>query len=139
MITPIRFNGAAQRARHTERTGGLAAGPGLAQAARGPAGAPPSTLAPLQPVNSLATLVAIQSIEERKAARRRATRRGALILDGLDALKLAILEGRGGQGELTRIAHGIGSTREETGDSGLDMLVDAIELRAKVEMAKRGR
>ncbi len=85
---------------------------------------------------SLAALVAVQAAEERTQSRRRAVRRGTLILDELDALKLAVLEGRGGQSELEEIAGKVESAREETGDADLDSLVDAIELRAQVEIAK---
>jgi hypothetical protein len=90
-------------------------------------------------MTSLATLVAIQAVGERAGAQRRAVRRGAAILDDLDALRLAVLEGRAGLVELDQIARRMESAREASGDQELESLVDAIELRAQVEIAKRGR
>ena len=93
----------------------------------------------MRPMASLATLVAVQAAEERTQSRRRAVRRGGLILDDLEALKLAVLEGRGGEAELIAVSRKIESVREASGDPELESLVDAIELRAQVEIAKRER
>lgn len=139
MIAPTRLNGTPRPAAHTERT--RAASGGQAYASHGgvrSSGAPTAS-APAQAMSSLATLVAVQAVEDRRHARRRATMRGSRILDDLDALKLALLEGRVGRGELERMAHNIAAARETTDDAELEALVDAIELRARVELAKRER
>ena len=140
MINPLRSNGSPRQssqigARHeTGRSRQAFTGAGAGGNAVQSGGA-----APVSPVASLATLVAVQAAEERTQSRRRAVRRGALILDELDALKLAVLEGRAGQAELQQIARKVESAREASGDAELESLVDAIELRAQVEIAKRQR
>ncbi|NND49782.1 MAG: flagellar assembly regulator FliX [Rhizobiales bacterium] len=140
MINPLRSNGSLRQSAHVgarQETGrareGFAGAVGSGNAAR------TSGASPMRPMAPLATLVAVQAAEERTQSRKRAVRRGTLILDELDALKLAVLEGREGQAELQQIARKVESARESSGDAELESLVDAIELRAQVEIAKRQR
>ena len=140
MINPLRSNGSPRQSaqigarRETGHSRQAFTGTGTSANAVQSGGA-----APVSPLASLATLVAVQATEERSQSRRRAVRRGTLILDELDALKLAVLEGRAGQAELQQIARKVESAREASGDAELESLVDAIELRAQVEIAKRQR
>jgi len=136
MITPLRLNGVP---RAPARSNALREAGAANAAYQRPAASAAGNSAPAQPMASLATLVAIQAVGERAGAQRRAARRGAAILDDLEALRLAVLEGRAGLAELDRMACRIESVREASGDRELESLVDAIELRAQVEIAKRGR
>ena len=137
MIAPTRLNGTPRPATHTERTHAASGGPAYASHGGVRSTGAATAGAPAQAMSSLATLVAVQAVEDRRHSRRRATMRGSRILDDLDALKLALLEGRVGRGELERMAHNIATAREITDDAELEALVDAIELRARVELAKR--
>lgn len=89
----------------------------------------------------LATLDAILMLQEEdpRERRRRSARRGQDILDALDGLKAALLAGTVPAAQLRQIAANIARAGAQSGDPGLDAVIAAIELRAKVELAKLGQ
>ena len=87
---------------------------------------------------SLDALLALQGVEERPARRRRVIRRGRALLDGLDEIRLALLSGGLSDPVLDRMEAVLAEARER-GEKGLDALLDDVELRVRVELAKRGR
>ncbi len=87
----------------------------------------------------LDTLVALQANEGTQERRKRQTKRGQELLDGLDQLKAALLSGRVSGADLDRIRTLLNARREATDDPRLDDILAHIELRAAVEMAKLGR
>jgi hypothetical protein len=96
-----------------------------------------SGTATVAPTASLDALLALQAAGDPLQARKKIIRRGRSLLDTLDALKADILAGRIGEGRLNQLVALIGQVRER-GDPGLDVLIDDIELRVRVELAKRG-
>ena len=138
MIAPIRFNAAPRAAARAdrERPQGPAASRYSASEAASQ-GSPAGQQRPVQAVASLDALVALQAVDSPMARRARASRRGKAILDDLDRLKLALLEGRAARPELDRIGRLVADRGERSGDSDLDSLIADIELRAEVEIAKR--
>ncbi|CAN5272914.1 flagellar assembly regulator FliX [soil metagenome] len=84
----------------------------------------------------VSALMALQGVETATERRRRAIRRGGGLLDRLDELKLAMLSGEAGEGALERLAHMLREERPSAEDDGLNGLLDQIDLRAAVEMAK---
>jgi hypothetical protein len=82
-------------------------------------------------------LLALQAVEDPTAGRKRQMRRGRSMLDVLDALRADLLVGRISDGRLNQLMAMIGQARERT-EPGLDAVLDDIELRARVELAKRG-
>lgn len=91
------------------------------------------------PLATLDAILALQQENDPSERRRRSARRGREILDGLDGLKAALLTGRVPAHELGRVVRGLTERREPSGDPELDAIVDAVELRARVELAKLGR
>lgn len=89
------------------------------------------------PVGSLDALIALQQVDEPLERRRKAIRRGGQLLDILDRLKLALLNEELGEGELRALAVAVREQRASTGDPQLEALLDQIETRAAVELAKR--
>jgi Class II flagellar assembly regulator len=91
--------------------------------------------APISIMGGLDVLIAIQSEDTTRERRRRSAKRGQSMLDVLDELKLALLGGHLPAGLQARLSTVL---REEmpSGDPNLDSIVDAIELRAEVELAK---
>lgn len=87
-------------------------------------------------VAGLSALMALQGVESATERRRRAIRRGGGLLDRLDELKLALLSGEAGEGALERLGHGLREERTEDDDPGLTDLLNQIDLRAAVELAK---
>ena len=105
-----------------------------APASRAPLGA-----APLRSAPSLDALMALQALpEDPRERKRREIKRGRGLLDALDGLKLALLDGAQPPQALEALARNM-AERQPTGDSGLDEVLSAIDLRARVELAKRGR
>lgn len=91
--------------------------------------------APISILGGLEALIAIQSEDNTRERRRRSAKRGQSMLDVLDELKLALLTGHLPPDMQARLS----ATLREAGASGdpqLDGIIDAIELRAEVELAK---
>ncbi|MGV3489975.1 MAG: flagellar assembly protein FliX [Devosia sp.] len=86
---------------------------------------------------SLDALLALQAVEDPLLKKRRAARRGSQLLDTLDGLKTDLLAGKMSEGRLNQLMAVMSQAREQS-DPGLDALLDDIELRARVELAKRG-
>ncbi len=87
----------------------------------------------------LDTLIAVQAREDETDRRKRHAKRGREMIDGLDRLKAALLSGRVPLGELERLKAMLSERREASGDPRLDEIIDQIELRVAVELAKLGR
>ncbi|MBL8551850.1 MAG: flagellar assembly protein FliX [Hyphomonadaceae bacterium] len=68
-------------------------------------------------------------------ARSRQARRGRRLLDALDRLTRALLEGVAPAGLRSEL-HGLRGQAEPTGEEGLDALLREIDTRAAVELAK---
>lgn len=83
-------------------------------------------------------LLAAQAVEDptERAARKRMQSRGEGILAELDKLKLALLTGSLTLGHVIDIADVVASHREKISDPGLTSILDDIDLRAQIEIAK---
>lgn len=84
----------------------------------------------------VSALMALQGVEDATEKRRRAIRRGGGLLDRMDDLKLALLSGEAGEVALERLGRTLREERPEDADEGLNSLLDQIDLRAAVELAK---
>ena len=97
----------------------------------------PANAAPMAAMTDISSLLALQGFEDPLFAKRKAMRRGAALLDTLDDIKSDLLCGQVGEGRLNQLLALIAQARERT-LPGLDALIDDIELRARVELAKFG-
>jgi hypothetical protein len=104
--------------------GGASAASGVAQAG-GVAG-----------VGSLDALLALQADMDPMERKRRAVKRAGGLLDLLDALKLATLDGDVSAGTLSQLKNAVRQHRESTDDPKLEAILNEIETRAAVEAAK---
>jgi len=93
--------------------------------------------APMAASTGIEALLALQAIEDPVFAKRKAVRRGSALLDALDDIKTDLLIGQVSEGRLNKLLALIGQAREAT-IPGLDSVIDDIELRARVELAKFG-
>jgi hypothetical protein len=84
-------------------------------------------------------LLVLQEVSNDHQGSARHQRRGAEILDQLDELRLRLLEGRLPLATVERLANLVKSQRERVNDPALARILDEIELRAAVELAKYGR
>lgn len=95
--------------------------------------------APMAAAAGIDAILALQAVEDPAVAKKkRALRRGASLLDMLDAVKADLLVGRVSAGQLDQIVILLGEVRERS-LPGLDAVLDDIELRVQVELAKLGR
>ena len=117
-----------------------AAADGFAPEASGEAEAPSNAVRPgaLSSVGSLEALLALQEADTPRERRKRAVRRAGRILDALDDLRIAVLDPDSAETPaLHRLLGAVGEARGETEDAGLDGVLEQVELRAAVELAKR--
>src|SRR3954471_2241870 len=96
-----------------------AAGPGQASSVSSVAG-----------VMGVEALLALQDVGTPTERKRRAVGRAGRILDVLDEIKVAMLEGELSSAELDRLRRAIRDEREATEDPALEAVLDEIELRA---------
>jgi len=87
-------------------------------------------------VGDVSALMALQGVEDVLERRRRAIRRGGGLLDRLEELKLALLNGEAGEGALESMGRALREERPIDADSALNGLLEQIDLRASVELAK---
>lgn len=97
-----------------------------------------ATAAPVVAASSLDALLALQAVEDPLFARKKALRRGNALLDTLESIKADLLLGQVSEGRLNQLMALIGQARDRN-LPGLDGVLDDIELRARVELAKFGR
>jgi hypothetical protein len=120
------------------RTGSAPAASGFAPADQADAPAAAARAAAPVGVGSLQALLALQETLSPTERRRRAVRRGGRILDGLDQLRLAVLDMDGREATaLQELGSAVREAREDTDDPALEALLEQIEIRAAVEIAKR--
>ena len=114
-------------------------GSGFSMGAAGGAreSAPSARLSGPTGVSSLDALLALQQMDGPLERRRRAVRRATRILDVLDDVKVALLDGDLDAGPLTKLVEALREERARTEDPGLEGVLDEIETRAAVELAKR--
>jgi class II flagellar assembly regulator FliX len=87
-------------------------------------------------VMGVEALLALQDVESATERKRRSVRRAGRLLDELDDIKIALLGGDLNQGQLERLGRAIRDQRSATEDPKLEALLDEIETRAAVELAK---
>jgi hypothetical protein len=87
-------------------------------------------------VGTLEALMALQEVGGPLERRRRAVGRADKILDALDGLKIQLLEGALNPALLERLTRAVREQRSMTDDPRLEDLLDQVETRAVVELAK---
>jgi hypothetical protein len=97
---------------------------------------PSSPAASLRTVGGIDALMALQGQDDPAERRRKAVKRGRIALDVLDELKVGVLAGTIGPSTLQRLKSATVDLREGTGDPGLDAVLEDIDLRLEVEIAK---
>lgn len=86
-------------------------------------------------VDALLAVQGAESVTER-AAKRRMHERGNKIIDQLDDLRMGVLSGTLTIGQVIDIADVVASHREKITDPELSSILDEIDLRAQIEIAK---
>ena len=124
--------GSARPARPQAAAGGFE--PIMTPSAAGAAGV--SAAGSVSSIGSLDALIALQEVGGPLERRRRAAGRAARILDALDELKLELLAGGLTPVVIEALARAVRDQRALTDDPRLEGVLDEIETRAAVELAK---
>ena len=97
--------------------------------------------AAVAPVSAVDALLTIQEVEDSTEGRAKAAARkwGHDVLDQLERLRVGIISGIVPRHDLERIATSVARQRMRTNDPVLEQILNEIELRAKVELAKLDR
>lgn len=90
----------------------------------------------LRAVGNIDALMALQAYDDPTERRRRSVRHGRTALDALEQLKLGLLDGTIEPAMLYRLKALSGGFSERSGDPGLDAVMEEIQLRVEVELAK---
>lgn len=92
-------------------------------------------------VGALESLLALQGAEDSTSeeATRKAKKRAADLLDHLDRVRVGLLDGHMPESALQQLTQMIAGRRESVLDPKLAEILDEIDLRAQVELAKLSR
>lgn len=89
--------------------------------------------------SSLDALLALQEVPADRVSRQAAERHGQALLDELDRLRHDLLNGAATPEALSRLAEMAAARKGQVDDPRLGAIIEEIELRAAVELAKFGR
>ena len=96
----------------------------------------PAMVAGAAGLSGVDALLALQGVASPAGERAKAVRRGRDMLDMLDEIRRGMLDGIVSEGTLQRLAGLVSVKREDFVDPGLSQVLDDIDLRARVELAK---
>lgn len=97
---------------------------------------PATSVAGTSPLSGVDALIALQEMPDPLGQRAKAARRGRDMLDLLDDVRLGLIEGQVSRGTLQRLLSLVNARREDFIDPNLSQVMDEIDLRARVELAK---
>lgn len=128
-----------QAALNAKRAGGVVA-PGFVLPTGGfdaPSSAgrvvPPSNL------SNISALLSLQNQDDVQERRKRATKRSSTLLDQLDGIRISILGDGVSREQVAALSNTLREYRDQVDDAGLNAILDDVELRAEVELAKLER
>ena len=119
-------------------SGKTAAGGGfsIAPSVAAPTTESAASVSTASPVASVDALISIQEVPNEREGKRQAVQRGKDMLDILDEIRMGILMGSVPENRLKQLVHLVEKRREQFLDPSLTEVMDEIELRAQVELAK---
>jgi len=130
---PGGVSGGAPASKKAGASGGAFSLPSADAAGRAAIAAPVSGASAMMGVEAL---LALQDAGGPLEGRRRSLRRAVRLLDVLDDLKIALIDGMLKPDQIRALSLAIAEQRSSTGEPGLEAVLDEIETRAAVELAK---
>lgn len=98
-----------------------------------------SSLSGGSPIGAVNAMLALQEVPDALDPNGRAKRRGEQLLNLLEQVRIGILSGSLSMAQLTELAQLVRARRDRVDDPRLAEILDEIELRAEVELAKFSR
>ena len=99
----------------------------------------PATVAGAGPLAAIDALLAVQETDDATSRKSAGLKYGGSILDLLDQVRLALLTGGLPQSALERLTQMVETRKDSFSDPNLAAILDEIDLRARVEIAKLER
>jgi len=96
----------------------------------------PRSAAGASPMSAIGSLLSLQEVDDPLTGKRRARERGRRLLDALDDVRVGLLTGTLPKAVLGELARLVGEARDSIDDPELAGVLDDIDLRAQVELAK---
>mgnify|MGYP003136933042 FL=1 len=87
-------------------------------------------------MSAIGSLLSLQEVDDPLTGKRRARERGRRLLDALDDVRVGLLTGTLPKAVLGELARLVGEARDSIDDPELAGVLDDIDLRAQVELAK---
>lgn len=100
------------------------------------AGSSASSISEAQNVANLSGIIAMQEVGDAEFAKKKLLKRGENLLSSLEDLRRNILVGRVPLSDLRDISQKLTENKEDFADPALKSIIDEIEIRAAVEVAK---
>ena len=97
-----------------------------------------ASAAPIASTTAIDAILALQAVGGPLDGKKKALRRGKTLLDELDEIKADLLIGQVSAERLDALSTLLAQARERS-DPALDAVLDDIDLRVRVELAKLGR
>lgn len=98
---------------------------------------PAAPQVPISNASGIDAILALQGVDNSKQRRKQSMRHGHSMLDTLEEIKADLLIGNVSEGRLHRLMALVSRARQQA-DPDLEALIDDIDLRAQVELAKSG-
>ena len=98
--------------------------------------APATPAANSAPLGSINAVLSLQEVDDPLVGRNRARKRGEMMLDRLEEIRMGLLVGSIPRHRLEELSTMVHLARERSDDERLNAVLDDIELRAAVELAK---
>ena len=89
-------------------------------------------------LGAISQLAGLQEVDDALARRKRGRAHGLALIDRLEEIRLGLLADMIDKDQLLRLAQMVSNRRPDVADPRLTEILDDIELRARVELAKLG-
>ncbi|HVY13243.1 MAG TPA: flagellar assembly protein FliX [Alphaproteobacteria bacterium] len=99
---------------------------------------PVSGVSSLGAVGGISAILGVQEVGDATERAARGKKRGSMLLEQLDELRVALITGSLSKEQLIRLSRMVQSERAGVDDPHLAAILDEIDLRARVELAKYG-
>lgn len=129
----------ARRTAKAKGAGGAKSSGGVFELGNAPESQQASSVRGAQAIAGVDALLALQGVGDATSERAKAVERGDMMLDLLEDIRLDLLGGAMPEGRLRKLLTLVAQRSPQAEDRKLQAVLDEIELRARVELAKYGR
>jgi Class II flagellar assembly regulator len=130
----VRGTGPVRKTGKADKAGGASFSQHLHDDSTGAAGG----VSGLSGVGGISALIGLQEVEDATQRESKGKKRAQMLLDEMEDLRLALACGTLTRGQLLRLSAAIQHEKGKADDPQLNAILDDVDLRARVELAKYG-